>query len=244
MMLLDTLPDFDMRKQTFGVWSHFDEFVSGDKFTDTSPDTGAAVANVDAAGGVVTLTTGGTDNNECYLLSTKEIFLFAQDKPIHAACRLKYSEANTDDANVAFGLMNAVGADSILDDGAGLKASYSGAAFFKVDGQTNWRVECSIGTTRTGPNGTSTSMLLDAAGSLDRAAKVAASSAYQWLEIIVKTLSSTLARAEFFINGVHVQTIEFTYTSATEMMLFVGNKAGGANTEVLSVDFLGAQQKL
>lgn len=243
-MVLDQLDEYLMREQTFGVWSHFDEFVSGDKFTDTSTDTGAAVANVDAAGGAVTLTTGGTDNNECYLLSTKELFLFAQNKPMHAACRLKYTEANTDDANVAFGFMNAVGADSVLDDGAGLKSSYSGATFFKVDGQTKWRVETSIGTTRTGPKNTTTSVLLDEAGSLTGLGYTAASSAYQWLEILVNPFSSTQARADFFINGVQVQSIIFTYTSATEMMVYLAVKAGGANSEVVTCDFLGAMGKL
>lgn len=225
------------RRLVYGVESDFDEFVTGDKFTDTSADTGAAVANTDAAGGVVTLTTGGTDNNECYLLSTKELFLIAQDKPILASARLKFSEANTDDANVAFGLMNAVAANSILDDGAGLQASYSGAAFYKVDGGTNWKVEASIATTRYG------AAELTAANSLDKVAHVAASTAYQWLDIEIIPFSSTQAKVNFYIDEVLVQSITMTYTSATEMMVFVGNKAGGANSEVCSVDYLGAWQK-
>ena len=225
------------RRLTFGVLSDFDAFVTGDEFTDTSADTGAAVANTDAAGGVVTLTTGATDNNECYLLSTKELFLIANDKPILASCRLKYSEANTDDANVAFGLMNAVAANSIVDDGGGLQASYSGAAFFKLDGALNWKVEASLATTRTG------TVELTAPNSTDKVAHAAASTAYQWLEIEIIPFSTTQAKANFFIDEVLVQSITFTYTSATEMMVFVGVKAGGANSEVVSVDFLGAWQK-
>lgn len=235
--LLNLGPSVLNRRLVFGVESDFDEFVTGDKFTDTSADTGAAVANTDAAGGVVTLTTGATDNNECYLLSTKELFLIALDKPILASCRLKYSEANTDDANVAFGLMNAVAANSILDDGAGLQASYSGAAFYKVDGGLNWKVEASIATTRYGATE------LTATNSLDKVAKVAASSAYQWLDIEIVPFSSTQAKVNFFIDEVLVHSITMTYTSATEMMVFVGVKAGGANSEVVSVDYLGAWQK-
>jgi hypothetical protein len=225
------------RRLTFGVWSDFDTFVSGDEFTDTSADAAATIASSDAAGGVVVLTTGGVDNNEAYLLSTKELFLIANDKPILASCRLKYSEANTDDANVAFGLMNAVAANSIVDDGAGLQSSYSGATFFKVDGGTNWKVEASLATTRTG------AAELTATNSLDKVAHVAASTAYQWLEIEIIPFNTTQAKANFWIDEVLVQSITFTYTSATEMMVFVGVKAGGANSEVVSVDFLGAWQK-
>lgn len=235
--LLNLGPSVLNRRLVFGVESDFDEFVTGDKFTDTSADTGAAVANTDAAGGVVTLTTGATDNNECYLLSTKELFLIAQDKPILASCRLKYSEANTDDANVAFGLMNAVAANSIVDNGAGLQSSYSGATFFKVDGGTNWKVEASIATTRYG------AAELTAANSLDKVAHVAASTAYQWLDIEIVPFSGTQAKVNFYIDEVLVQSITMTYTSATEMMVFVGVKAGDTNSEVVSVDYLGAWQK-
>jgi hypothetical protein len=238
MILLDKFADFDLRRQTYGVFSHFEDFVTGGRFTDTSADSGAAVANVDAAGGVVTLTTGATDNNECYLLSTKELFLWATNKPAWASCRLKYSEASTSAANVAFGFMNAVGADSIVNDGAALVASYSGAAFFKVDGGTLWQVETSIGASRTG------TATLNAASSLDKAAHTAASTDYQWLDIEIIPFSSTQLHANFYINSVLVQRILQTYTNVTEMAVFAGVKAGSGSSEVVSVDFLGALQKL
>lgn len=239
MVALANLPsEYYLRNLTAGVFSHFDEFVSADKFTDTSGDSGAAVANVDAAGGVVTLTTGATDNNECYLLSTKELFLFAANKPLVVCARLKYTEANTDDANVAFGLMNAVGADSILDNGGGMKASYSGAVFYKIDGGTLWNVETSIATTRTG------NALLSAANSLDKIAHTAGSTAYQNLEIESIPYSSTNHRVNFYIDGAHVYSIDQVYTSVTEMMVFVGVKAGDTNSEVVSVDYLGGYQKI
>lgn len=150
------------RPRSYGFFEDFLDFVSGDLFTDTSGDSGAAVANVDAAGGQVTLTTGATDNNECYLLTTKELFLFAANKPARGRWRFKHTEANTDDANIAFGFMNAVGADSILDNGGGPKASYSGAVVFKVDGGTKWNAEVSIA-------GTQSTVELSAATTLTKA---------------------------------------------------------------------------
>lgn len=231
-----TLPNtlLDGRRQ-FGFFEDFHEFVSGDLFTDTSADSGATIAASDAAGGVVVLTTGGTDNNEAYLLTTKELFLFAADKPLIGEARIKYAEANTDDANVCVGFMNAVAADALVDDGAGPKASYSGAVFYKVDGGTRWQVQSSLATTRTTTD-------LTAANSYDKVAKTAGGSAYQTLRIEVITTSSTEAEVSFYIDGVLVAKHALTYTSATEMMFFVGVKAGGANSEVVYVDYASAYQ--
>lgn len=237
MKLLELPEQVLLGKREYGFFEDFLDFVSGDLFTDTSGDTGAAVANVDAAGGQVTLTTGGTDNNECYLLTTKEPLKIADDKPIVFGARLKFSEANTDDANVAAGVMNAVGADSIVDNGAGLKTNFSGAAFYKVDGGTNWKVMASDGATQ------SWNVELTAANSLDKVAKVAASSAFQDLRIEIMPISSTKAEVRFFIDDTLVYKFaDVTFANATEMNAFVGNKAGGANSEVCTVDYVYAYQ--
>lgn len=233
---LVSLPDeFYLGRRNFGFFDDFLEFVTGDLWTDTSPDTTATVAVSDAVGGVAVLTSDATDNNEAYLLTTKELFKFAQDKPLVFETRLQYAEANTDDANVCFGFMNAVGANSIVDDGAGPKSSYSGAVFFKVDGGTRWQCESSLSTTQTTTE-------LTAANSLDKIAKTAGGASYQTFRIEVLPVSSTVAEVSFFIDGVHVAKQNLTYTSATEMNAFVGVKAGGANSEVVSVDYVAAYQ--
>jgi hypothetical protein len=226
------------RSQSFGIFDDFHDFNTGDMWTSLAADAGASVAASDAAGGVLVITTGGTDNNEALVKSTKEVFLVASGKPLFAETRLKYSEANTDDANIAFGFMNAVGANSMVDDGAGPVASYSGALFYKVDGGTNWKTQASIATTRTDD------IELTAANSLDKASHVSASTSYQVLRIDILPKSSTKADVEFSIDGVLVRKItDWTYTNATEMMAFVYAKAGGANSEVVSVDYLTAFQK-
>lgn len=212
----------------------FLSFNTGDLWTDTSGDTGASVAGSDAVGGIATITTGATDNNEAYLLSTKEVFLIAASKPLYVETSLQFTEANTDDANVAFGLCNAVGANTIVDDGAGLVASFSGACLYKVDGGTTWNFITSIATTRT-----VTATTITAGGA-----------SYQRLAIKIVPNSSTTALAYPFIDGQQcvdptgaliVHSIAFA--SATEMNLFVGAKAGGANSEVVLVDWLQGVQK-
>lgn len=216
------------------IYDDFLAFNTGDLWTDTSGDSGATIAASDAAGGIVVLTTGGTDNNEAYLLSTKELFLIGASKPIYVEAGLQYTEANTDDANVAFGLCNAVGANTIVDDGAGLVASFSGAVIYKVDGGTVWKFITSIGTTNTVSTSTTT----------------AGGSAYQRLAIKIVPNSSTTALAYPIVDGQQlmdsngnliVHTI--TFSGATESNIFVGAKAGGANSEVVNVDWIAGVQK-
>jgi hypothetical protein len=228
-------PLLDQARLQNSVFDHFNYFASGHQWTDTSGDTGASVAGSDARGGVAVITTGATDNNEAYLLSTQEIFLISASKPIYAEAAVQFTEANTDDANVMFGLMNAVGANSIVDDGAGPKASFSGAVIYKVDGGTTWKFTTSIGTTNT------TSATNTTAGG----------SAYQRLAISIEPISSTVALAIPFVDGQQLIDTsgnliahQITFASATEMNLFVGAKAGGANSEVVNVDWLGGVQKV
>lgn len=232
------------------AWHGFDDefnyFVSGDLFFDTSGDSGAAVAPTDAAGGQVTLTTGGTDNNECYLHTTKELYLFAEGKTLIGEARIKYTEANTDDANVLVGFVDAVGANTIVDDGAGPKGSYSGAVFFKEDGATLWSTETSIG-------GTQATTQLTSGNAADGVSCVPGGGVWQRLRVVVKCTSSTSATADFYIIRDEstvgatemklVKSTTFTYTGATEMHFVVGVKAGGSNSEVVTVDYARARQK-
>jgi hypothetical protein len=226
------------RKLTFGISEDFMEFVSGDIFTDTSADSGAAVANVDQAGGVVTLSSIAIDNNECYLLSTKELFLFAANKPILASCCLAFAQGSTNAINVQFGLCNAVGANNIVDNGAGPKTNASAVMFECRDGETQWRAFNSLSTTQV-------STLLSATNSLDKTGHTSASGAttFQWLDIEVIPYNATNQKVNYYINDVLVYSYDMVYTSATEMALFVGLKLGSATIETVSVDYLGAWQK-
>ena len=144
------LPIILQRIRQAALWDHFFEFVTADKWTSLAADSGASVAlDADYVGGGVILTTGATDNNECALRSTVEAFKFAADKPIVAACIATWAEANTDDLNFMFGLMDAIGANAMVDNGAGPKASFSGAIIYKKDGDTLWSVRSSIGSSYT-----------------------------------------------------------------------------------------------
>ncbi len=219
----------------------FDDFLTKDTtiWSSTLTDTGTANCT-DAAGGVIALIpSDGTvaDNDEAYIHVANETFKFADDKPLVAECRIQFTEANVDDANVMFGLLDAPGANSIQDNGAGPPASYSGVNFHKVDGGTTWIVENSIA-------GTQKTTTLDATGSLTKAAITAGGAASQVLRIEVRPITSTLMDIIFSVDGVVVaKHKDQPMASATEMKLFVGVKNGGANNETVNVDYIWASQK-
>lgn len=193
-------------------------------------DTGT-ITLLDAAAGVLQLeASDGTigDNDESYVHTTNELFLFAANKPIYLEARLKLGAADTDNANVMVGLLSAPAANAILDNGAGPPASYSGVVVYKVDGGAAWAAEASIA-------GTQTPIVLTAPG--------APGATYQRIGILVVPTSSTSATVYIFIDGVLVGTQAFTYTSATEMAAFAGVKNGATTVNTtLHLDYLLCRQ--
>lgn len=222
-------------RRTFGFFDDFEWYLSPHRWTSVVSDLGA-VTTPDAAGGRILLTpSDGTvaDNDELYVRTSVETFLFANDKPSIAEARLQFSEASTNAANVVFGLMDAVAADALLDNGGGPRASYSGALVYKLDGETLWRAQTSIATTKT------TSLSSATAGG----------SAFQTLSIEFKPITSALADVTFYLDGAPLKTSTgatvkhaFTFTGATEMQLVLGVKNGAAALETLAVDYAACFQ--
>lgn len=222
--------------RTFGFVEHFDGLNSA-RWTSTLTDSGTAAVG-DEVGGVVTLSpSDGTvaDNDEAYI-STKEIFKIAAGKALSVGGLVQFSQAATNAANVYFGLMDAVGANALQDNGAGPKASFSGAGFFAKDGSTLWNVIYSDGSTQTIAE-------LSATNSLNKQANVAGSAAYQLLEIDIVPKTSTLCDVVFKINGSTVyKMLDRTYANATETSAMVGVKNGTAAQQVLKCDAVAAHQ--
>lgn len=217
----------------------FDDFVNDQSditFIDTVTDSGTAAVG-DGVNGVMLLTpSDGTvaDNDEAYIASPNELFLFAAGKPIYGRCRLKFAETTSGVYNVAFGFQNAVSANSLIDDGGGPKVSGSTLAIFKVDGGTVWKCASAC-------NGTSTT-------STSTTSAVAAT--YYVLEIICNDWDGTYMEVTFKVDGVYLKdstgaVIRHTVAiaSATEMAVFAGCKLGAAtNNDATSVDYILATQ--
>lgn len=207
------------------VFDDFNYFVDGDLWTETA-DAGATGTTgvTDGAGGIMSVFCDGDDNDEAYLHTTQELFKFEDDKPLFFEARVALSEANTDDANVIVGLCDAAGANTLLDDGAGPKASYSGAVFYKVDGGTAWAAEVSLA-------GTQTAVTLSTS-------TFPGDGTFQKLGIEFIPTAANTADVKFYLDGALVGTASsFSYSGATDMDICLGVKAGGANEEELKIDY-------
>ena len=226
----------------------FDHFFGLDTtniWTDTSADTSAAPSLLVAGESSVVLDPASTDNFEC-LLSTKTKWDILASRPLLMEVRAQYTEANTDDANIFIGF-SSIGAtaDLLRDDGAGISTtSASGMWFYKVDGGTKWVCRSQIGA---GVGVTTTTSRHNSAP--------LSTGLYTTLRIEVVPISSTVAEVTYSIddgvNGMmqmedaNYQKIkhQLVYTNAVACGAFFGQKTGGANAEVLLVDYVYAAQK-
>lgn len=196
----------------------------------------AAALNL-RGGGVALPTAAATDNSKSGVRGAGNIVLLASKKNAWMAAKLQYAEANTNAANLLVGFSSVALASAIQSDGAGIPANFSGAGFVKTDGGvTNWRVFVSNATTQT-------IVELNAAASLDKTAKPAASSAYQLLEVDLYCKSDTRADVVFKIDGVTVYKImDWDITSIAAMAPIAMIMSGSTTPETLNLrrlDFAG-----
>lgn len=228
-----------------GFFDDFDHFVTADRWTSVLTDSGTAVVQ-DEAGGVINLTASdGTvaDNDEAYIHTTSEIFEILSGRPILLEARIKFTEQNTDDANILFGLIDGVGANTLQDNGAGPKASYSGACFFKADGDTVWSVENSDSTTQktTQLDGDHAPVI---GSNFAADAQTAGGGVWETLRIEIRPTDVGKANVMFWKDGAPVaKHTDQDYSNATQAAVVLGVKNGGGNNEVLSVDYVSAWQK-
>lgn len=207
-------------------------------FNETEADDNATTAlDADGLDGKFLLTVATDDNEEAYIY-TPELFKFQDRKPFSVIGRMQYAEANTDDANIIFGVIEGGGAaNTLLDDGAGPPADYDGACIFKVDGGTRWNFESSVGTTQ------ETDELDYAAGgsgfvTLGLDFVPLSSSEIEITPWIDTAGGNALVQCRKYNVNPRVPLVKHTrsYSSVGEMALVFGVKNGGANTEVLTVD--------
>jgi len=123
-------------------WYVFDEdFLTGPATDDTTSlplnwaaitdYAGPAIDSTDGAGGWARVHVDSTDNDETYISSLGENWLFAASKPLIFMCKFKHTAGSTDGkSSFVVGLSDTVAADSIVDAGT-LMTSYDGCVFFK-----------------------------------------------------------------------------------------------------------------
>jgi hypothetical protein len=225
---------------TLCVFDHFDKDQSDINAVDTVTDTGT-VAMGDAAGGTVILTpSDGTvaDNDEAYLATPNEVFKLASGKPLYGRARVQFAETTADKVNVAFGFQNAVGANSLVDDGGGPKVTGDCLAIFKKDGGGNfWHAAAYC-------NGT---------GTATKSKTAAAAATWYDLEIFATDNGDGTFSVTYKVDGNILRDFttnvpishSVTVASATEMQMWLGVKLGAAtNNDTLTCDYWLGKQKV
>lgn len=229
-----TAPLWDL--DTFYVFDDFWWDQTDLSWVDTVTDSGTALVG-DATRGVMTLTPSDgtvTDNDEVYLASANQLFLFAASRPLYAKARIQFTETAAGIFNAFVGFMSGVGANALIDDGGGLRASGCIAAIYKVDGETVWRCVTRNGSTVT----------------VTQSTKTAGGSAYQELEIIGQDADGVSMTFTFKVDGEYLKDANglvirhsVAISGASIMSLAAGAKLGAiTNNDVLLVDYLYAAQ--
>lgn len=225
-----------------GFEDDFEGFLtaqSGASWTVTTAVDGTVVQN-DAAGGTITISNATStigDNEDCYLSRKGNSFLFAADKPLVFEAGVNFSQVSTNTCNVVVGLTDTVAANLMVDNGAGPKASGTFLLFYTYDGSVNWNIGASIGATQT-------KVELTAANSLDKIAKVAASTTVTRLRIEFRPKTATKADVHFLINGVLAyKLVDWVFTSAVVAQPVIGIKGGTAAPAQVTADWCYCYQK-
>lgn len=143
----DIHPALQLRR-TAELFDHFNQgYVSGSGHLWTSAGTGGTVANNDGDGGILTLTTGAVADQDAIVATTRKNFTFVAGKPMVYQIGLKYTEANTDDAGIVFGFASSF-TDILVDATYALASPLSAACIYKKPGDTKWSCFTSVGSTQ------------------------------------------------------------------------------------------------
>lgn len=178
-------------------------------------DAGGTAVVSDIADGMLTITNNGSDNDESYLSTKAENWIFGT-KPIFFEAQV----SATGDHNFILGLSDTVGANFLQDSEAGPAASYDGAVFF-VDGGSYWKFETSN------------------AGTQVTNATFAPYTSTEDIRLgfIYDPNDGTTGKITPFVNGVAGTTHDITLSGLEEMHVVFGAKNKTAAAAVLVVDY-------
>lgn len=241
---LDLPAQKETLNKTAGFQDDFDTYSSGGRWTSTLSDSGsiAVLATTGDNGQIAVIPSDGSvgDNDESYFATTNSIFKIIANRMLQLEADVQFAEANTSAANVCVCFADAIGANLMVDNGAGMKTSFSGAAIYKVDGETVWRCVCSLSTTQ----------------QITKTGVTAGGTAFMRLKIEIRALDATLAEVTYWYDdgsgmrqfldptqkvATPIKHI-FTYTGAVAMMAGGGCKNGSTSLETVNVDYFSAYQ--
>lgn len=212
------------------VFEVFDDFSSLDTalWTQARASTGARAlldtqGGVDPVDGWLQISSTNVDN-DWHWAHTIKSFKLASGRSLEFSCRLRLTEANTNNANWVVGLTDVVDATLLGANGAGVPSSFDGLLFSKVDGGSAIRFTSSKGSTQ---------------NSIASASSFASGTIYT-LGFRVDGQNGNNS-IQVFVNGNKVGSQTYSLPSAS-LNLVMGVKAGGTNVENLQVDYIRCRQ--
>ena len=235
--ILDLTDNLLQRRRNYEFINDMDDVTSGGRYT-TLVAAGASIVTSNTPGAAATLATGATINTPALVALTNLPFLMTKDLPAFFEARLKYTEAATNKADLFVGFSSLFPADTLSTQGLGPNSSFSGAGFYKLDGQLNWGVMVSNA-------GVQTLVPLTSLVAINKLAAATGVGAYQVLKIEITNVTATAADVLFYIDTVLVYAIKgWTWTGSVAMSAGVEIKDGSAVSESCVLDyFVGAMAR-
>lgn len=230
----------------------WDDFILGaaeDAWT--AGGTGTNALSTTVGGGVIDIAvTGGADNTEKCLVTPAFFDPTVDEEVFELFFRVKYTEANTDDANICLGLVEDAAA-LLENNGGGLETDDEAIALVKLDGETRWRLQVTDGSSLVVnkeldlPAGSGVWQTLGIRGFVDSSDKmnltVWADGDSNWHGTAPSSGESNLFQVREYGADVRVPALKVAVDlSSFSEILRIGMavKNGGANNETLSVDYV------
>ena len=217
----------------YALEDDFDWYVTAHRWTGTFTDAGAAVITAGTTVLAVSPSDGTVaDNDESYIATTNAVVPMADNRPFYLEGLIQFTEGNVDDANVAFGLASSVAANLIVDDGAGMRASGTVIAIYKIDGGTNW-----ICVSRNGATATVSTSTTTAGGAAQQKLSIEVIESDSLSCTIVFKVDDQILRdstTQAYIRHT------FLFSGSANCQVFAGMKNGAITTaELLNLDWIG-----
>ena len=129
----------------------FDDFLKLDNVATTgqwqsTKGTGGTVVLIDSTSGRVNIPTAASQNDYQLYSTQKKVFQFAAKKPMWAECLIQCTEANTNQANLVFGVSSVLTTGFLQTASGGPPTTFDGFVFWKAGGALIWKSMASAAT--------------------------------------------------------------------------------------------------
>ena len=218
-------------RKTFRYFNDFFTLPIDDTTADATDwelveDAGSATTAADKRGGWLFLATNTTDNNEAYLASRAQAFIFnATDEVMFETLVEHTATTAAGDGTFVVGLSDVAAANTIADAGT-IVTSFDGACFILEENADVAFVTSNAAT------------------------QVRTAAAYTWTDGDVVRLGfhydpndGTTAKVTPVVNGVDGTAHDLTISGLEEMNILLGSKNHGSTAQTLEVDWVEAIQR-